>query len=163
MLIVCHVPLHNSLLSCDVMQCVCVCARFRATLYQCPETSGEREQMTVAVSNRIRDLESVLHTTEQHSLTQLQEVALDLDSWQTKAGHTPHSLQRMLELLFLWFQVRKMKAIYHAMNMFNLDITQRCLIAECWCPVKDIPEVQAALARGTVRALSLSLSLSQAL
>lgn len=43
-----------------------------------------------------------------------------------------------------------MKAIYHAMNMFNLDVTQRCLIAECWCPVKDIPEVQAALARGTV-------------
>ena len=38
-----------------------------------------------------------------------------------------------------------MKAIYHAMNMFNLDVTQRCLIAECWCPVKDIPEVQAAL------------------
>jgi V-type H+-transporting ATPase subunit a len=108
-----------------------ICEGFRATLYQCPETSGEREQMTVAVSNRIRDLESVLHTTEQHSLTQLQEVALDIDSWQTK--------------------VRKMKAIYHAMNMFNLDVTQRCLIAECWCPVKDIPEVQAALARGTER------------
>ena len=66
--------------------CLCV-HRFRATLYQCPETSGEREQMTVAVSNRIRDLESVLHTTEQHSLTQLQEVALDIDSWQTKACH----------------------------------------------------------------------------
>lgn len=42
--------------------------------------------MTVAVSNRIRDLESVLHTTEQHSLTQLQEVALDIDSWETKAS-----------------------------------------------------------------------------
>lgn len=43
-----------------------------------------------------------------------------------------------------------MKAIYHAMNMFNLDVTQRCLIAECWCPVHDISEVQGALARGTV-------------
>ena len=41
--------------------------------------------MTVAVSNRIRDLESVLHTTEEHSLTQLNEVAMDIDSWQTKA------------------------------------------------------------------------------
>lgn len=58
--------------------------RFQATLYQCPETSGEREQMTVAVSNRIRDLESVLHTTEEHSFTQLQEVAVDIESWETK-------------------------------------------------------------------------------
>lgn len=41
--------------------------------------------MTVAVSNRIRDLESVLHTTEEHSFTQLQEVAVDIDSWRTKA------------------------------------------------------------------------------
>ena len=103
--------------------------------------------MTVAVSNRIRDLESVLHTTEEHSLTQLQEVAEELDCWQTKASHP--SLHTSLTVC-LCVQVRKMKAIYHAMNMFNLDITQRCLIAECWCPVKDIPEVQAALARGTV-------------
>lgn len=43
-----------------------------------------------------------------------------------------------------------MKAIYHAMNMFNLDVTQRCLIAECWCPVQDLEEIQAALTRGTV-------------
>lgn len=56
-----------------------------------------------------------------------------------------------------------MKAIYHAMNMFNLDVTQRCLIAECWCPVKDIPEVQAALARGTVSSLLLSVSLTPSL
>ena len=63
--------------------------RFRATLYQCPETSGEREQMTVAVSNRIRDLESVLHTTEEHSMTQLHEVAMEIDSWGTKVD--PHS------------------------------------------------------------------------
>ena len=52
--------------------------------------------------------------------------------------------------LFLSVQVTKIKAIYHAMNMFNLDVTQRCLVAECWCPVKDLPEVQAALSRGTV-------------
>jgi V-type H+-transporting ATPase subunit a len=115
-----------------------ICEGFRATLYQCPETSGEREQMTVAVSNRIRDLESVLHTTEEHSFTQLQEVAVDIDAWQTK--------------------VRKMKAIYHAMNMFNIDVTQRCLIAECWCPVKDIPAVQGALARGTVSDSCTSLT-----
>lgn len=53
-------------------------------------------------------------------------------------------------LLLTYSQVTKMKAIYHAMNMFNLDVTQRCLIAECWCPVQDLEEIQAALTRGTV-------------
>ena len=47
-------------------------------------------------------------------------------------------------------QVKKIKAIYHTMNMFNLDVTQRCLIAECWCPVEDLDEIQRALTRGTV-------------
>ncbi len=36
------------------------------------------------------------------------------------------------------------------MNMFNLDVTQRCLIAECWCPVEDLDEIQRALMKGTV-------------
>ena len=47
-------------------------------------------------------------------------------------------------------QVKKIKAIYHALNMFNLDVTQRCLIAECWCPVEDLDQIQQALTSGTV-------------
>ena len=35
------------------------------------------------------------------------------------------------------------------MNMFNLDVTQKCLIAECWCPVSDLDKIQQALRRGT--------------
>ena len=33
--------------------------------------------------------------------------------------------------------------------MFNLDVTQKCLIAECWCPVSDLDKIQQALRRGT--------------
>ena len=58
--------------------------RFHATLYQCPETAPEREEMTVAVANRINDLQSVLRTTEDHSLTQLQEIGQEINTWQTK-------------------------------------------------------------------------------
>lgn len=36
--------------------------------------------------------------------------------------------------------------------MFNLDVTQKCLIAECWCPVADLQQIQDALKRGTVSA-----------
>jgi len=50
-----------------------------------------------------------------------------------------------------WFiKVRKIKAIYHTLNLFNLDVTQKCLIAECWIPVTDLEKIHAALRRGTV-------------
>ena len=49
-------------------------------------------------------------------------------------------------------KVRKVKAIYHILNMFNLDVTQECLIGECWCPVNDLDKIQMALRRGTVGA-----------
>jgi len=52
----------------------------------------------------------------------------------------------------VWFiKVRKIKAIYHMLNMFNLDVTQKCLISECWCPEHDLEKIQMALRRGTVR------------
>ena len=36
--------------------------------------------------------------------------------------------------------------------MFNLDVTQKCLIGECWCPVADLDKIQMSLRRGTVSA-----------
>lgn len=47
--------------------------------------------------------------------------------------------------------VRKMKAIYHTLNMFNMDVTKKCLIGEGWIPVADIPVVRNALTEGSVR------------
>ena len=47
--------------------------------------------------------------------------------------------------------MKKIKAIYHTMNMFNLDVTQKCLIAECWLPEADIEVANQALRRGTER------------
>lgn len=50
-----------------------------------------------------------------------------------------------------WFvKVRKIKAIYHTLNLFNLDVTQKCLIAECWVPSLDLETIQLSLRRGTV-------------
>ena len=46
--------------------------------------------------------------------------------------------------------VRKMKAIYHTLNMFNMDVTKKCLIGECWVPAADLGTVRQALAEGGV-------------
>ncbi len=61
-----------------------ICEAFHATLYQCPETATERQSMSVAVEQRINDLESVLRTTEHHSIAQFNDIAQELDTWQMK-------------------------------------------------------------------------------
>lgn len=48
-----------------------------------------------------------------------------------------------------------MKAIYHTLNLCNIDVTQKCLIAEVWCPVSDLDSIQFALRRGTVSHMTL--------
>lgn len=66
--------------------------------------------------------------------------------------HRQRVLQAAAKTVRVWFiKVRKMKAIYHTLNLCNIDVTQKCLIAEIWCPVSDLDSIQFALRRGTVR------------
>lgn len=84
----------------------------------------------MGVMTRIEDLNTVLGQTQDHRHRVLVAAAKNLKNWFVK--------------------VRKIKAIYHTLNLFNLDVTQKCLIAECWVPVLDIETIQMALRRGTV-------------
>ena len=47
-------------------------------------------------------------------------------------------------------QVKKMKAIYHILNLCSFDVTNKCLIAEVWCPVSDLANLRGALEEGSV-------------
>ncbi|VDM57570.1 unnamed protein product [Angiostrongylus costaricensis] len=50
----------------------------------------------------------------------------------------------------MWLtKVRKIKSIYHTLNLFNIDVTHKCLIAECWCPLTELERIKMALKRGT--------------
>lgn len=106
-----------------------ICEGFRASLYPCPETPQERKEMASGVNTRIDDLQMVLNQTEDHRQRVLQAAAKSIRVW--------------------FIKVRKMKAIYHTLNLCNIDVTQKCLIAEVWCPVTDLDSIQFALRRGT--------------
>lgn len=70
--------------------------------------------------------------------------------------HRQRVLQAAAKTVRVWFiKVRKMKAIYHTLNLCNIDVTQKCLIAEVWCPVSDLESIQFALRRGTVSQMTL--------
>lgn len=85
--------------------------------------------MASGVNTRIDDLQMVLNQTEDHRQRVLQAAAKNIRVW--------------------FIKVRKMKAIYHTLNLCNIDVTQKCLIAEVWCPVTDLDSIQFALRRGT--------------
>uniref|UniRef100_A0A8C5A581 V-type proton ATPase subunit a n=1 Tax=Gadus morhua TaxID=8049 RepID=A0A8C5A581_GADMO len=108
-----------------------ICEGFRASLYPCPETPMERKEMLAGVNTRIDDLQMVLNQTEDHRQRVLQAASKTMRVW--------------------FIKVRKMKAIYHTLNLCNIDVTQKCLIAEVWCPVSDLDSIQFALRRGTER------------
>uniref|UniRef100_A0A1I8G7K4 V-type proton ATPase subunit a n=1 Tax=Macrostomum lignano TaxID=282301 RepID=A0A1I8G7K4_9PLAT len=109
-----------------------ICEGFRATLYPCPDSQAERREMAISVMTRIEDLNTVLNTTVDHRMRVLMAAAKNLRLWFIKVG--------------------KIKAIYHTLNMFNVEATNKCLIAEAWCAVDDLDKIHLALRRGTERA-----------
>ncbi|XP_037946314.1 V-type proton ATPase 116 kDa subunit a1-like [Teleopsis dalmanni] len=106
-----------------------VCTGFHASMYPCPSSHTEREEMVKGVRTRLEDLKLVLSQTEDHRSRVLATVSKNLPSWS--------------------IMVKKMKAIYHTLNFFNMDVTKKCLIGECWVPTKDLPVVQKALSDGS--------------
>uniref|UniRef100_A0A8C4SXG1 V-type proton ATPase subunit a n=1 Tax=Erpetoichthys calabaricus TaxID=27687 RepID=A0A8C4SXG1_ERPCA len=71
----------------------------------------------------------VLNQTNEHRHNVLTSAAVNIQNWKTK--------------------VKKMKAIYHTLNLCSIDITQKLVIAEIWCPVSDLSEIHSALIKGS--------------
>nr|CDS29593.1 V type proton ATPase 116 kDa subunit a [Hymenolepis microstoma] len=105
-----------------------ICEGFHATLYPCPESSADRRSMLIDVVQKIDDLETVMTQTQQHRQRILEAAAKNLNNW--------------------FIRVRKMKAIYHTLNLFDLDVTTKCMIGECWSAVSDLDQINLALCRG---------------
>uniref|UniRef100_A0A672NPJ5 V-type proton ATPase subunit a n=1 Tax=Sinocyclocheilus grahami TaxID=75366 RepID=A0A672NPJ5_SINGR len=103
-----------------------ICDCYHCHLYPHPETDEERADVMDSLRTRIQDLQNVR--------------LLLLRDWHNS----------LILLLHSWvLQVKKMKAIYHILNLCSFDVTNKCLIAEVWCPVSDLANLRRALEEGS--------------
>jgi V-type H+-transporting ATPase subunit a len=101
-----------------------------ATLYPIDSNADKRSDALRDVSGRLEDLQTVLYNTGLSRRAALVNIGESLASWQDV--------------------VRKEKMIYETLNLFNYDARRKTLIAEGWCPTRDITTIQLALRHATV-------------
>ncbi|XP_041629483.1 V-type proton ATPase 116 kDa subunit a3 [Vulpes lagopus] len=87
---------------------------------------------------------------EEGRLTTLQQLRQQSQELQEVLGETERFLTQVLgrvqRLLPPWqVQIRKMKAVYLALNQCSVSATHKCLIAEGWCATRDLPTLQQVL------------------
>jgi V-type H+-transporting ATPase subunit a len=102
-----------------------------ATIYPIDANADKRADSLREVTVRLEDLQTVLYNTRTNRRSELVKIGESLASWQDV--------------------VRKEKLIYETLNLFNFDSRRKTLIAEGWCPSRDITTIQLALRHATVR------------
>ncbi|XP_043827964.1 V-type proton ATPase 116 kDa subunit a3 isoform X2 [Dromiciops gliroides] len=85
----------------------------------------------------------------QHLQEQKQDLGLVLQETEQFLGQVLHKVQGLLPP---WqVQIRKMKAVYLMLNQCSLSVTDKCLIAEVWCPTRDLFTLQQTLNESSLR------------
>ncbi|KAJ1814968.1 H(+)-transporting V0 sector ATPase subunit a [Coemansia sp. RSA 2599] len=96
-----------------------------ATLYHVDASAEQRQEELIDTMSRLDDLHHILENNRVARINELTAVSEQINTWFTV--------------------VRKEKAIYHVLNLFNYDTSRNSLIAEGWCATNDIPAIQSAL------------------
>ncbi|XP_028803008.1 V-type proton ATPase subunit a3-like isoform X2 [Neltuma alba] len=107
-----------------------ICDAFGANRYPFTDDLGKQFQMITEVSGRLSELKTTIDVGLLHRSTILQTIGYHYETW---------------SLL-----VKKVKSIYHTLNMFSIDVTKKCLVAEGWCPVFATNQIQGALQRASM-------------
>ena len=103
-----------------------------ATIYPIDSNADKRVDSLREVNGRIEDLEIALYNTGSTRREELSKIGESVLSWEDL--------------------VRKEKAVYETLNLFNYDVGRKTLIAEGWCPTRDITMIQVGLRHATVSA-----------
>lgn len=109
-----------------------------ATLYPIDSGADKRRDSLREVTGRLEDLQVVLYNTGNSRRMELVTIGEHLASWQDV--------------------IQKEKVIYETLNFLNYDVRRKTLLAEGWCPTRDIPMIQVALRHATVSSFSICLS-----
>ncbi|KAI0303301.1 ATPase V0/A0 complex subunit [Multifurca ochricompacta] len=100
-----------------------------ATIYPIDANADKRVESLREVNTRVEDLKAALYNTGSTRRAELVKIGESLRSWEDL--------------------VRKEKAVYETLNLFNYDVGRKTLIAEGWCPSRDITMIQLALRHAT--------------
>ncbi|KAH7372408.1 hypothetical protein KP509_17G002500 [Ceratopteris richardii] len=107
------------------MKVMKICEAFGANKYPFPEEVSQQAQMINEVSERVAELKATIDAGNRHRDSMLSMISHQFEHWN--------------------LMVRKQKAVYHTLNMLNIDVTRKCLVAEGWCPVSAKLQIQDAL------------------
>uniref|UniRef100_A0A673NKS0 V-type proton ATPase subunit a n=1 Tax=Sinocyclocheilus rhinocerous TaxID=307959 RepID=A0A673NKS0_9TELE len=105
-----------------------ICDCFHTQTFPYPENQAEREETLNGLRGRLEDIKSVMGETEQYMQQLLVRALARLPEWIV--------------------QVQKCKAVQTVLNLCSPSVTDKCLIAEAWCPVSQLPALQSALREG---------------
>ncbi|ESO03533.1 hypothetical protein HELRODRAFT_187042 [Helobdella robusta] len=100
---------------------------YHANVYQCPDSLMDAERLRADVEGKIGDLNAVIEQTTSYRHQQLEEVAKKLAVWIV--------------------QIRKMKCIFHTLNTLSMEMAQKYLVGQCWCPNACMDGIKMALKR----------------
>uniref|UniRef100_A0A4W4E1J3 V-type proton ATPase subunit a n=1 Tax=Electrophorus electricus TaxID=8005 RepID=A0A4W4E1J3_ELEEL len=106
-----------------------ICDCFHTHTFAYPECSEERDEILRGLQDRIIDIRTVLSQTECYMQQLLARCVSTLPQWRVR--------------------VQKCKAVQAILNLCSPSVTDKCLIAEAWCPVKRLLLLQSALVEGT--------------
>eukprot|EP00871_Galdieria_phlegrea_P003893 jgi/Galph1/4504/GphlegSOOS_G3162.1 len=105
-----------------------VCETFGAHMYHLPDEEEGRRALIAQVSSRLRDVETVVNSTNTQRLQTLSEIGSKIPLWTEK--------------------VRREKAIFHSLNMLNYDTSEKIYVAEGWTPKDELERLEALLHEG---------------
>ncbi|XP_010889943.2 V-type proton ATPase 116 kDa subunit a isoform X1 [Esox lucius] len=106
---------------------ICDCFHTRTFVY--PEGAMEREDILDRLQGRILELKTVLSQTEDYLQQLVYRSVAALPQWKVS--------------------VQKCKAVQAVLNQCSPSVTDKCLIAEAWCPVRKLLLLQSALIEGS--------------